>query len=214
MFSLVSCAERKPSEISQPSAVENRLIEIAQSYESYEIVTPVPRWALSLCINRAPLAVSRADADARHSGKLYTLHTNDAGSYIRVGDRSHENTVFDDGFAVVKASWSARVHDRASGQDGALVRGNDGNNYEQDEPSDLYIIAKMRDAPASETDGGWVYGIVARGGERVLESGRIDSCIRCHSKAPSGGLFGLDAEGREAARASLGFSGEVQGPQS
>ena len=149
------------------------------------------------------------------TGPLFsTLHTNDAGSYIRVGDRSHENTVFDDGFAVVKASWSARVHDRASGQDGALVRGNDGNNYEQDEPSDLYIIAKMRDAPASETDGGWVYGIVARGGERVLESGRIDSCIRCHSKAPSGGLFGLDAEGREAARASLGFSGEVQGPQS
>jgi hypothetical protein len=44
------------------------------------------------------------------------------------------------------------------------------------------------------TDEGWVYGTVSADGKQVTSAGRVESCMRCHQKAPHDRLFGLPKE--------------------
>jgi hypothetical protein len=44
------------------------------------------------------------------------------------------------------------------------------------------------------TDRGWAYGTVTADGKQVTSAGRVESCMRCHRKAPHDRLFGLPKE--------------------
>jgi hypothetical protein len=45
------------------------------------------------------------------------------------------------------------------------------------------------------TDLGWVYGTLDADGARVTSSGRVQSCMGCHTQAPSERLFGIPYTG-------------------
>lgn len=49
------------------------------------------------------------------------------------------------------------------------------------------------DPKTADTDEGWVYGVVASDLSRTLYSGRIETCMKCHTKRPTR-LFGLKSQ--------------------
>jgi hypothetical protein len=59
----------------------------------------------------------------------------------------------------------------------------DGHSYTAGDKHGLFIMFK--------DDQGWHYGTVAPDGKRVLQSGRISSCVKCHQDAKPDSLYGL-----------------------
>ena len=63
-------------------------------------------------------------------------------------------------------------------------------HYKMGAKAGLFIMFKV-DSATPETDEGWVYGTVTADGQKVTASGKIDSCMNCHQRAPHDRLFGL-----------------------
>jgi len=105
-----------------------------------------------------------------------------------------------DRLALVKQTWKPVLVDHAKdgpallndseGRRYRFARGDDGHWYKPGEQADLFIMAKL-DPETPNTDNGWVYGVVSSDGQRVLAAGAIESCMKCHVKAPVDRLFGL-----------------------
>ena len=57
------------------------------------------------------------------------------------------------------------------------------------EGAELFVMSKSSNL-ADDSNGGWIYGIVAPGG-RVSAVGRLASCMACHRQAPNDRVFGL-----------------------
>ena len=56
----------------------------------------------------------------------------------------------------------------------------------------LFVMARPKEALREKfgaTDQGWIYATIVDGA--VTSSGRVESCMGCHLKAPQGRLFGL-----------------------
>jgi hypothetical protein len=66
----------------------------------------------------------------------------------------------------------------------------DGKHYRPAEKADLFIMLKL-DPATPDTDQGWVYATVSADGKTVTSSGRVESCMGCHTKAPDDRLFGV-----------------------
>jgi hypothetical protein len=66
----------------------------------------------------------------------------------------------------------------------------DGKLYHAGQKGDLFIMLKL-DPGTPDTDNGWVYGTVTPDGKTVTSAGRVESCMKCHLKAPHDRLFGL-----------------------
>lgn len=65
-----------------------------------------------------------------------------------------------------------------------------GRLYHAKEMAGLFIMFKV-DPEIPGTDNGWVYGTVTADGKTVTGAGRLESCMKCHQKAPFDRIFGL-----------------------
>jgi len=73
-----------------------------------------------------------------------------------------------------------------------------GTRYVAGEALGRYVMIKYADVAGAArpgTDAGWVYATVGTDG-RIVQAGKIESCIACHRSAPHGRLFGLSSPGR------------------
>jgi hypothetical protein len=208
------------------SQFNERLLEIASSYERYGLVAPAVSWAPMDCafdigppvVGRqgpSPLApelrFSSGGDSASHGRKLYWLFVKEwpeGDSYVLPG---RPNPV---GQAVVKEAWAA---EEVKGDDkppkplrrkAKLRQGDkfveevalflpdarkDGHRYRATRKTALFVMFKL-DPETPDTDEGWVYGTVSADGKQVTSAGRVESCMRCHQKAPHDRLFGLPKE--------------------
>jgi hypothetical protein len=189
---------------------ETRLLEIADSYESYGRIDPAARWAPTDCASPDPpvpqAQFSRSRDTDTHGRKLYWLFAmvHDVfGSYVVKGGTSPVGQV------VVKESWvpeevspdtpltpltrtvKVRVGDRLVEQEDSFLpyARQGGKLYHAKERGPLFVMFKV-DPQTPGTDEGWVYGTVA-GGKEVTSAGRVASCMRCHQDAPHDRLFGV-----------------------
>jgi len=193
---------------------EDRLLEIAASYESYGRIDAAARWAPTDC--RAPVvgpatpAFSRSEDADTHGLKLYSLFAKEQGpfgSYVATGGPSPAGQV------VVKEAWipeevtddatprkpltrkvQVRSGDRlVEREDSFLPYARKGGRlYHARERGPLFVMFKVGPGTPG-TDAGWVYGTVTPDGTTVMSAGRVESCMRCHQDAPHDRLFGLPA---------------------
>jgi hypothetical protein len=194
----------------QRRAFDDRLLEIATSYESYGRSDTAARWAPADCRPPAApeFAFSRSTDPETHGRKLYSLfakHRGPWGSYVEAGQGSQVGQV------IVKESWVPEEVKDDGGplepvrrkvkvrQGDALVEQEDsfvpyarrgGRLYRAREKGPLFVMFKT-DPQTPGTDEGWVYGTVTPDGQRVTSVGWAESCMKCHREAPHDRLFGL-----------------------
>jgi hypothetical protein len=177
-------------------------------------------WAPEDC--RAPIhpAFSSTARSGDHAHKLYTLFVKDYASYAALSgaappsppafvrhvsdlDAITQVIVKEAWTPVESTAWRERCAGRGMGSFLAEVT-MEGKAYRACERAGLFVM--YRPATGTEsTDDGWVYGTVQfelrpdpHAGQsayvpRVAAAGRVESCMRCHTKAPHGRLFGLAA---------------------
>ncbi|MBL8803015.1 MAG: cytochrome P460 family protein [Planctomycetes bacterium] len=190
---LAACrsGERDPSPA--PATSDDALVEqvqrIARDYPTWGELNTALRVAPMDCrrpraTSRGSLTISFADSGP-HSTKLYRLYARDPAAY-----RGVESGASQAGQVLVKETFVAEPF-RMSGPGEApadVVETPEGM-FRAGAPAGLFVM--QRDASAESSERAWTYATVAPSGE-VTALGRIDSCIRCHLKAPYGGLFGLE----------------------
>jgi hypothetical protein len=213
---LPGCVEKYDATAPQDSATlpgpfEDRLLEIARSYESYGRIDPAARWAPAYCAAPTPHptepSFSRSSDADTHGQKLYWLFANGRtllGGYVVRGRPSPVGQV------VVKEAWipeevtdgtqpkplTRTVHIRSGDgfveqEDSFLPYARKGGRlYHARERGPLFVMFKTEPGTPG-TDEGWVYGTVTPDGQRVTASGRVASCVGCHRDAPHDRLFGL-----------------------
>jgi hypothetical protein len=191
---------------------EDKLLEIAASYESYGRIDAAARWAPTYCrarvVGPATPTFSRSEDTDTHGQKLYSLFAKEhspLGSYTLKGQPSPVGQV------VVKESWvpeevkdegtplkpltrkvQVRSGDRLVEQEDSFLpyTRKDGHLYHAKEKGPLFVMFKTEPGTPS-TDEGWVYGTVTADGKAVTSAGRVESCMKCHQDAPHDRLFGL-----------------------
>jgi hypothetical protein len=189
-----------------------RLLEIAADYKPGELevsramssglehdwtrLGDGPAWAPSMC--RSPPPPGPLVSDSRdglsHGRKLYFLHTRDESAYRAAA--TEDQPV---GQAFVKESYDAVAVQEADASfmdaswSGLAVERR-GKFWKLGPARDLFIMYKL-DPAAPGTDEGWVYGTVSTQG-LVTSSGRVASCMECHTQADRDRMFGAKA-GRE-----------------
>jgi hypothetical protein len=190
---------------------EDRLREIARTYESYGRFDANARWAPIPCapFDRIPPSEPRFSVsrdEATHGRKLYSLFVKEVPAYTSpsFGEPGPVGQV------VVKEAWAPEEvtdSDRPLGpvirrvkvrEGDRLVEREDrflpyarreGRLYHAREKSALFIMFKL-DPQTPGTDEGWVYGTVTADGRKVTSAGRVESCMGCHKDAPHDRLFG------------------------
>ena len=211
-----STTTAKPS---RPVQFDSRLLEIARTYKTYRRVSDMAHWAPWLC-SGAPtpegVQVSQSTDEATHGRKLYFLYAKDEKSYSALGSLPGPSSVVTSGSGptssqyknpveqvVVKESFypvevspeSLRRHFKTAppplwiGPPDEQTRGEDGKTYRTGDAAGLFIMLKL-DPKTPDTDNGWVYAVTSPDNNKVLDSGRIASCIECHEKTTRDRLFG------------------------
>jgi hypothetical protein len=180
---------------------EKALRDIAQTYEGFALVDASSRWALVDCAPPDSLPspgdfhFSNSDDSPTHGRKMYVLFAKQMTADSYVADNSPV------GQAIVKEAWvPEEVKDngklpsvKRNGKKVVPYAKKDGKLYHAAEKSALFIMFKM-DPQTPDTDEGWVYGTVTPDGKSVTSAGRVESCMKCHQKAPHDKLFGLPAD--------------------
>ncbi|MFA6043672.1 MAG: hypothetical protein WC718_01695 [Phycisphaerales bacterium] len=64
-----------------------------------------------------------------------------------------------------------------------------GKFYRTGDPGALFIMFKT-DPATADTDEGWVYAATTPDGKTVLDAGRIESCMECHTQTMRDRLYG------------------------
>lgn len=156
--------------------------------------------------------MSESDDGASHGRKLYYLYASHSQEYTWLGFEippGSPKTVQPPGQALVKESFDAvptSMPAKINGGDlftheypvdHALL---EDQWYRTGEAKGLFVMTYLG-ADAPETDAGWIYATVEAGGEKIREIGLIESCMKCHQKAPHGRLFGMPRS-RGAVRAA------------
>lgn len=197
---LTSCGERvaplAPSaEIpsAPPNPIDRRLLEIAAEYPEYGIVDTKFSWVQTLCrVYQPPARLSESDDMATHGGKIYLLYAKDWKAYVS-GIKDAQPV----GQAVVKEAWEPKAvsreeAERSDAEDRVRVlqpAKRDGGLYTAGEKHGLFIMFKDQ--------AGWQFGTVSPDGKRVLQSGRLSSCLKCHQDAKPDSLYGLPGHPQE-----------------
>lgn len=189
---------------------DRALLDIAQTYETFCLVDANSRWAPLMCADigfeEPSKAVEVGDYEfsasrdlSTHGRKLYVLLAKQLtreGSYI---SEKGSNAV---GQVIVKEAWvPEEVPDDGKplpridrhGKSVVPYARKEGKLYHAKEKGSLFIMFKM-DPRTPNTDAGWVYGTVSADGKTVTSAGRVESCMKCHERAPHDRLFGLSAD--------------------
>lgn len=201
---------------------EQDLLRIAGDYEWLPRADGTS-WAPLLCMAPThPAFASRAN-HGEHAKKLYTLFVKDMGTYAALSERSLPNQPKETANrlpgmsqVIVKEAWKPVLADEYTTACPSQVNGRpamrsyldnvtiDGKVYAACDMAGLFIMYRPED-PARGVDDGWVYGTVqfdqqegtqpgqAHFVPRVTSSGKVASCMGCHTRAPHGRLFGLPA---------------------
>lgn len=187
---------------------DDHMLEVAKRYESYRLLVPNLNIVATDCrpigFADTSLYFSKSTDSQTHGKKMYVVFAKDVPdgvySYVPKGNAAPL------GQAIVKEAWTAEevVDDNKALWTMPSVRrkGNptfvpylrkDGKLYHAAEKSALFIMFKL-DPQTPDTDEGWVYGTVTPDGKMVTSAGKVESCMKCHQKAPHDRLFGLPAD--------------------
>jgi len=178
--------------------VDEELLKIAKEYRTYSLYNNENYWTLELCAPmRFPsqegdsLHISAADPDkSPHGNKLYKLYVKDLKAYERHWEKQPEGQV------LIKEVWNTRiVLDEDSVDKGKVVAKRsliDREFYTTTTRKELYVMYKTK--PSEENDEGWWYGIIdiEQGTDKakVIESMKINRCIKCHQQNKADRIFG------------------------
>ncbi len=164
----------------QPGPFAQEVLTAAQGYKHLELVSTQERLAPELC--RAVDSVtsqSRAGATSPHGRKLYLMWARDAQTYFDTPD-VHAAL----GQTLVKQSFEARQELTTAQAPGETIAHlTTGNQTE-------FFVMYKADPSDTRTDNGWVYGIVSADLSRTIASGRLATCMACHTKRETR-LFGM-----------------------
>lgn len=188
-------------------SVRDQLLAIQDEYTSYHESGRPPGWKPAPCAAASPyrsgnddyiisyggdtvprqlLKMQRSGSRdlATHGESLFYLFIKELGPYRRGGNQPF-------GQVIVKQTWKPRkVNKENRGNWVNLVEGKDGNWYRPGEQDALFIMYKTDEAE-TDTDDGWVYGIVHPFRKEVLEMGKLQNCMGCHQKNGKKRVFGL-----------------------
>lgn len=191
-FLCLGCvAEPKPGH-----QFEKALLDIGQSYETFHLVDADARWGPMACMENDDSLVyagfSESQDSPTHGRKMYLLFAKQLTGALHVADNNPVGQV------IVKEAW---VPEEVKGNQtpGSIPRNgkqvvpyahSGGKLYQASQKASLFIMFKM-DPLTPDTDEGWVYGTVTPDGKTVTSAGKVESCMKCHQKAPHDRLFGL-----------------------
>lgn len=123
-----------------------------------------------------------------HALKLYKLYARDPSAY-----RGVENGVAQGAQVLVKEAFVAEPYQRVDGVEVPEdVVWTPNGMFRAGKADGLFLM--LREANAAPTEAAWTYATINAEGE-VTGLGRLDSCIRCHERAPFDGLYGLSRSG-------------------
>jgi len=208
-------ADEPTTDSSAQDGFETRLLEIAQSYQTFHRVNFDYRWAPVNCAHYtafmlagAPrMSVSNSADSATHGRKIYALFAKDMIDKTYYEEHG-PNPV---GQVLVKEAWVPEDVTDTGERVQAVTRmitvrhegvekkqedryvpfaQCDGRTYHAKEKASLFVMYKL-DSQTPATDLGWVYGTLTADGKTVTSSGRVESCMNCHKDAPHDRLFGL-----------------------
>lgn len=178
--------------------VDEELIRITNEYQTYSLYNTMDHWTIAFCepyvapgIRGDTLHMSHADSKkSPHGDKIYKLYVKDEAAYSNRLDKQPEGQV------LIKEVWNVRpvmsADSVTNGQLNALRSMKDGWYYLPTTRKALYIMYKTK--PSKENDEGWWYGIVdiEQGAEnaKVIESMKINRCIKCHQQNKVDRIFG------------------------
>jgi hypothetical protein len=188
--------------------VDDELIRISQEYNTYTLYSssedpnsPNYKWAISLCepmyshgVYGDTLHISApGENKSPHGNKLYKLYIKDWEAYSKKTGPQPEGQV------LIKEVWNVRAVDFDNDSIGnytlPVMRSlNDGLMYTPTTRKQLFIMYKT--AATQENDNGWWYGIVdiEKGAEKatVIESMKINRCVKCHAETKYDRIFGAN----------------------
>ena len=137
-------------------------------------------------------AMSSSDHDSTHGKKLYFLFAKEIAHYL-----NQDGSDSPVGQTVVKESWTSKTANPDARNLRAHACGIRVNPrvdvghemLEIGKRKNLFVMLKLAtDTP--ETDAGWIYGVVTPDTKEVLSSGKVPSCMKCHTEATHDRLFG------------------------
>lgn len=195
---LVSCILLLSMTIRTPN-VNDELLCISREYQSYNLYNSLHYWTLAYCEpmtlaydQEDTLHMSKADPKkSPHGDRLYKLYVKDLEAYRTSWEKQPEGQV------LIKEVWNVRpVMDSDSALNNKVVNKRSMKDHWFYTPTTrkaLYIMYKT--APSEENDEGWWYGIVdiESGVEnaKVIESMKINRCIKCHQQNKTDRIFGM-----------------------
>ena len=154
------------------TADDPRIGQAASDYAEYGKVDDLARWAPYLCKRPDPpeprLSASR-DVET-HGRKLYFLFAKDREAY-RLASKQEPPT----GQVIVKDS-------------GSPAPGSTPDKPLAGEKGPLFLMIKTGEA---DSDAGWIYATATPDGKTITASGKIASCMECHTAATRDRLFGV-----------------------
>ena len=149
-----------------------RLLESAQSYESFGRVDGTRRWAPTDC--KAPLPdpprMSASRDSETHGRKLYHLYAKNREAYRLIHEFPQPV-----GQVVVKESWIPAA----------------GSTFAKPVTGDRGPLFIMMKTGEPDSDDGWIYTTAAPDGSKITSWGKLASCMECHLSAKHDRLFGL-----------------------
>jgi hypothetical protein len=194
-------AATRPSDApAAPPGAEAAVKGFAADYKKWCRVSDHAHIAPTDCMARPPegAQMSESGDEKTHGRKLYFLYIKETPKNGGVYDYA---TAFGGdpprqpvGQVFVKQSWKAvEVEPSAVPREQTghsfetrehpeqyLVEG--GKAWKTGEAAELYVMYKM-DPATKDTDQGWVYATLEPDGSKVIQIGRIASCMGCHEKA-------------------------------
>lgn len=161
------------------------ILREARNYQNLARATTSQLDGIDFC-NDPPvntyMALSDAGPKSEHTHKLYHLWVRDYDGYIKSPDKpaSIRQVLIKESFEAIPRKEGEDAWDFIQTKKGIF---NSGARKE------LFVMLKLNSSTPG-TDEGWVYGTVAPDLSRTLHSGRLQSCMECHTKRPSR-MFGL-----------------------
>jgi hypothetical protein len=203
-FALLACSDRLPapraipddappvteSRVDEPlpaadkhaGSWDEQVLAAAADYTSYKRMGDYPRWAPTMCAVPQPNVQFMSEATREHDQKLYFLWIKDIAAYEAEGDEKPQPV----GQIIVKESFHP-----VEAKEGAIKAG--GKIYKPGERGPLFVMMKLEDKTAG-TDRGWVYATLSEDGKQVTSSGRLETCMGCHTEAGDDRVFGAESK--------------------
>lgn len=181
------------------NSTEAQLKAAVRDYKSWPRVSDHAHWAPTDCRMPSPEGAQASDSrdDSTHGRKLYYLFAKHAANYERLWESKPEKASAPIGQVLVKESFTSvptlvpqrltatQPSDREYPENYAFYRG---HWFKTGEFSGLFLMLRLDATP--DTDGGWIYATTDATG-KITDSGRIESCMKCHAEAKYDRQFGL-----------------------